>query len=109
MQQILRRLIVGKLTFTPKLNGDYEFVGRGTVRPLLAGVIRKLASPRGFATRWSRDFQGLRRDLRKRAKRNRIAIIPLTNPYEELCAACTRQRQNLGVRMLLAGHIDFGS
>jgi hypothetical protein len=27
MQQILRRLIVGKLTFTPKLNGDYEFSG----------------------------------------------------------------------------------
>ena len=27
MQQILRRLVVGKLTFTPKLNGDYEFVG----------------------------------------------------------------------------------
>ena len=45
MQQMLRRLIVGKLTFTPKLNGDYEFVGRGTVRPLLAGVVRKLASP----------------------------------------------------------------
>jgi site-specific DNA recombinase len=44
MQQILRRLIVGKLTFTPKLNGDYEFAGRGTVRPLLSGVIRNLAS-----------------------------------------------------------------
>ena len=36
-QQILRRLVVGKLTFSPKLNGDYEFVGKGTVRPLLAG------------------------------------------------------------------------
>ncbi len=47
-QQILRRLIVGKLTFIPKLNGDYEFVGRGTVRPLLAGVVQKLASPTGF-------------------------------------------------------------
>jgi hypothetical protein len=33
MQQILRPLIAGKLTFTPKLNGDYEFAGRGTVRP----------------------------------------------------------------------------
>ncbi len=48
-QQILRRLVVGKLTFTPKLNGDYEFSGRGTVRPLLAGVVRKLASPAGAA------------------------------------------------------------
>jgi hypothetical protein len=47
IQQMLRRLIVGKLTFTPQLNGDYEFVGRGTVRPLLAGVVRKLASPTG--------------------------------------------------------------
>jgi hypothetical protein len=47
MQQILRRLVVGKLTFTPKLKGDYQFTGRGTVRPLLAGVIRKLASPAG--------------------------------------------------------------
>jgi hypothetical protein len=47
MQQILRRLVVGKLTFTPKLNGDYEFAGRGTVRPLLAGEVRKLASPTG--------------------------------------------------------------
>jgi len=41
MQQILRRLVVAKLRFTPKLNGDYEFAGRGTVRPLLSGVIRK--------------------------------------------------------------------
>jgi hypothetical protein len=48
-QQILRRLIVGKSTFTLKLNGDYEFTGKGTVRPLLAGVVRKLASPKGLA------------------------------------------------------------
>ena len=50
MQQILRRLIVGKLTFTPLLNGDYQFRGRGTVRPLLRGVIRKVASPTGTKT-----------------------------------------------------------
>ena len=55
MQQILRRLIVGKLTFTPKLNGDYEFVGRGTVRPLLAGVIRKMASPGASKRLWTLD------------------------------------------------------
>ena len=52
-QQILRRLVVGKLTFTPKLNGDYEFAGRGTVRPLLAGVVRKLASPTGLVRLWN--------------------------------------------------------
>jgi DNA invertase Pin-like site-specific DNA recombinase len=55
MQQILRRLVVGKLTFTPKLNGDYEFAGRGTVRPLLSGVIRNLASPMGLAGCPTRD------------------------------------------------------
>lgn len=58
MQQILRRLIVGKFTFTPKLNGDYEFAGRGTVRPLLAGVIRKLASPTGTVTGWQLAMKG---------------------------------------------------
>ena len=51
MQQILRRLVVGKLTFTRKLNGDYEFTGRGTVRHLISSVERKLA-PRGCAARW---------------------------------------------------------
>ena len=39
--------IIGKLTFTPKVNGDYEFSGRVRVRPLLSGVVRKLASPAG--------------------------------------------------------------
>ena len=57
-QQILRRLVVGKLTFTPKLNGDYEFAGKGTVRPLLAGVVRKLASPTGVVPEWSRPIPG---------------------------------------------------
>jgi hypothetical protein len=42
------RLINGKLTFAPNAHGIYEFSGRGTVRPLLAGVVRKLASPTGF-------------------------------------------------------------
>jgi hypothetical protein len=65
MQQILRRLIVGKLTFTPKLNGDYEFAGKGTVRPLLAGVVRKLASPRGFAIDYQPTFQGIWRSDRR--------------------------------------------
>jgi hypothetical protein len=63
-QQILRRLVVGKLTFTPKLNGDYEFAGKGTVRPLLSGVIRKLASPStpswNQITTWLRSFADLR-------------------------------------------------
>lgn len=46
-QQILRRLIVGRLTFVPK-GKHYEFRGVGTVRPLLGGVVPKLASPPGI-------------------------------------------------------------
>jgi hypothetical protein len=50
-QQVLRRLIVGRLTFTPQPGGYYTFSGCGTVEPLLAGVIRNLASPTGL-TSW---------------------------------------------------------
>ena len=57
MQQILRRLIVGKLTFTPMLNGDYEFVGKGTVRPLLSGVIRHWR-PQGDFSKGGNDVFG---------------------------------------------------
>ncbi len=38
-QQILRRLVNGKLTVMPQADGHYAFSGVGTVRPLLAGVI----------------------------------------------------------------------
>lgn len=41
-QQILRRLIVGRLRFAPQDGGHYTFSGTGTVRPLLSGVIRNL-------------------------------------------------------------------
>lgn len=47
-QQVLRRLIVGKLTFTPHPDGYYTFSGRGTVQPVIAGAIRNLASPTGI-------------------------------------------------------------
>jgi site-specific DNA recombinase len=47
-QQVLRRLIVGRVTFTPEAEGYYRFAGSGTVKPLLGGVIRNLASPAGF-------------------------------------------------------------
>jgi site-specific DNA recombinase len=46
-QQALRRLIDGRLTFTP--TGEYyAFRATGTIAPLLAGVVQKLASPPGF-------------------------------------------------------------
>jgi hypothetical protein len=48
-QQVLRRLVIGRLTFTPQADGYYAFAGKGTVEPLLGGFVRKLASPRGFA------------------------------------------------------------
>lgn len=38
-QQILRRLVVGRLTFTPHADGYYTFSGKGTAKPLLAGVV----------------------------------------------------------------------
>jgi hypothetical protein len=47
-QQVLRRLIKGRLTFTPHEAGYYTFSGIGTVQRLLSGVIRNLASPTGF-------------------------------------------------------------
>lgn len=47
-QQVLRRLVVGRLTFTPDADGAYTFAGRGTVKPVLAGAVRMLASPTGF-------------------------------------------------------------
>ena len=47
-QQVLRRLVIGRLVFTPQEGGFYTFVGKGTVRPLLGNVVRMLASPTGF-------------------------------------------------------------
>jgi hypothetical protein len=48
-QQVLRRLVVGRLVFTPQEGGFYKFSGTGTVEPLLVGVVRKLASPARLA------------------------------------------------------------
>src|SRR5262249_17035308 len=47
-QQVLRRLIKDRLTFTPTDDGYYMFTGTGSVQPVLSGVVRMLASPAGF-------------------------------------------------------------
>ena len=47
-QQVLRRLVKGRLTFTPTSNGTYKFCGVGTVQPVLARVVQNMASPTGF-------------------------------------------------------------
>ena len=52
-QQTLRRLVVGRLTFTPREDGYYTFSGTGTIQPLLSGVVRKLASPTGIVRLWT--------------------------------------------------------
>jgi hypothetical protein len=46
-QQILRRLVKGRLTFMPRAD-HYEFTGIGTVRPVIAGLVQNVASPTGF-------------------------------------------------------------
>ena len=57
-QQVLRRLIVGRLTFMPTEDDYYTFSGKGTVRPLLGGVIRKWASPTGPERVWTIERVG---------------------------------------------------
>ena len=42
--QVLRRLIIGRLTFAPQADGFYVFSGTGTVKQLLRGVMRNVAS-----------------------------------------------------------------
>jgi hypothetical protein len=74
-QQVLRRLVVGRLVFTPEKGGYYSFAGKGTVRPLLGSVVRKLASPRGCArvgvpeTFIERDMAAPLRRVRRLARR----------------------------------------
>jgi hypothetical protein len=51
-RQILRLLIPGRLTMTPR-SDHYEFRGEGVLTPLLAGVIsQKVVTPAGFARSW---------------------------------------------------------
>ena len=55
-QQVLRRLVKGRLTFTPhvtggKARGYYTFAGTGTVQPLLAGFCGTSGVPTGIRTR----------------------------------------------------------
>lgn len=47
-QQVVRRLVKGRLTMVPQAGAYYTFSGTGTVRPVLAGDVRKLASLAGF-------------------------------------------------------------
>jgi hypothetical protein len=56
-QQALRRLINGRLTFTPR-DGFYEFQGVGTVEPVLGGLVQKLVSPRGFVDLYQLEIRG---------------------------------------------------
>ena len=61
-QQILRRLLVGRLTFTPAEDDTgryYTFHGTGTLTKLVGGLVpQKLASPTGFDTLWKGESRG---------------------------------------------------
>jgi hypothetical protein len=48
VQALLRRLVRGRLTFASQADGTYQFTGKGTVEPVLAGVIPNVASPKGM-------------------------------------------------------------
>ena len=73
-QQILRRVIVGRLTFTPTDAGYYTFAGTETVQLLLAGAVRSSASllPGSWnqMTTWLRQIEALRRQFRLRFGRS---------------------------------------
>ena len=64
-QQVLRRLVVGRLTLTPKADGSYEFSGKGTIRPLLGGTTPRWWRPQGdnrlctWRGRWPRNAAAL--------------------------------------------------
>lgn len=66
-QQVLRRLITGRLTFTPR-ESEYDFHGRGTVRPVLGALVQKLASLTAPTWNrlldWVREVQTLRQTLK---------------------------------------------
>jgi site-specific DNA recombinase len=56
-RQILREVLVGRLIFTPRIDGTaryYEFTGQATLSGLLAGVVSPdmLVTPAGFARPW---------------------------------------------------------
>jgi hypothetical protein len=57
-QQILRRLVVGRLTFTPHPDG-YLFTGTGTLKPMLGGLVQKGASPTGRVDLYQVKLRGV--------------------------------------------------
>jgi hypothetical protein len=50
--------VKGRLKFTPHADGHYTFEGIGTVKPLLAGAIRKGSSPAETDHEWIVKFEG---------------------------------------------------
>jgi hypothetical protein len=56
-QQALRRLVHGRLTFTP-VDDTYRFEGIGTSEPVLGGLVHKLVSPRGLVDLYQVEIRG---------------------------------------------------
>ena len=95
-QQVLKRLIDGRLTFEPTADGDERystFSGSGTVEPLLAGqVVQKLASPTGLdqVDRISGRF----RRVRNYVKINTLCDISEAHA-ESAASVCSKTRSLL--------------
>jgi hypothetical protein len=64
-QQVLRRLIKGRLTFAPREDGNYAFSGTGSLRLVLGGLVHKLASQMFVSSnplvQWLRELDHLMR------------------------------------------------
>ncbi len=55
-RQILKKLLDGRLVFTPSEDGTvYVFEGRGKLEPVLAGVVEGASSAKANGTPWSHD------------------------------------------------------
>lgn len=69
-RQMVRKLVEGRIVFNPDASKRrYDFVATGTMAQFFSGLVdpQAVASPRGFAIGYTRDFQGIWRSDRPAA------------------------------------------